>query len=181
MESPSGEVWTTRKDPRIWIMGMSFTVGRPATQGSGPAAEREGRQPCAIAQSARTVERQAVRNRPTSPAGREGTALLEAGAGLDAHDGPFGELPQRGGADVGAGAPDPGSDVVDEVLHAGPAGVEEHPGGRDAFLEEPFPGSVERAVGRGARGHGTRRRHAVALLVGPALLVEQHVAGALVR
>ena len=47
-------------------------------------------------------------------------------------------------AGVGAGRADPGADLVDEVLDAGPRRVEEHPRGGDALLVEPLAGPVER-------------------------------------
>src|SRR4051794_5920828 len=127
-----------------------------------------------------TARERITANGGRSPAGRERAALLETGAGLHADDGALGELLQGGRARVGAGAAHARRDVVEQVLDAGSLRVEVHPRGRDPLLEERFARAVEAAVTRGPGGHGTRRRHPVALLVGAALLVEHQVARALV-
>src|SRR4051812_49038710 len=113
-----------------------------------------------------------------SPARRQRAALLEARTRLDADHGPLRELRQAGRTRVRAGAAHARCDVVEQVLHTRAAGVEVHPRGRDALLEQALARAVERAVGARAGGDGTRRGHAVALLVRAALLVEEQVARA---
>ena len=115
-----------------------------------------------------------------SPATRQGVSLGEAGRGLHTERRALVELLERRGAGVGAGRAHAGADAVEQVLHARALGVELHARGRDALLEQPLAGAVERRVAARAGGDGALRRHAERLLVRRAVLVAQQVAGRLV-
>src|SRR3954452_22334667 len=62
-----------------------------------------------------------------SPAPGERATLVEAGRGLDPHDGSVVELLEAAGAGVGARRADACTDLVDEVLDAGAIRLEVHP------------------------------------------------------
>src|SRR6478609_417472 len=116
----------------------------------------------------------------TSPRLLERAALVEAGGGLDAHERTLAELREVGRTGVGAGRPDAGADLVDEVLDAGAVGVEVHPGGRDALFVEALAGAVVRRLLRRAVGDGAGRGHPERHLERAAVGVEHQVAGRLV-
>ena len=94
-----------------------------------------------------------------SPAGRQRAPLVEARCRLDADDRALVELRERRGAGVRAGGADARADLVDEVLDAGPLGVEVHPRRRDALLVEALAGAVVRRLRRGPVRHRARRGH----------------------
>src|SRR3954466_7585715 len=101
----------------------------------------------------------------SAPAGVERLALRVPGGALDADDGLLGELLEGVGARVGAGGADARDDRVDQVLDARTGRVEEHPGRRDALLEQRLAGPVVPRLLRRTVAHRTRRRHAERLLV----------------
>src|SRR6202012_1828940 len=92
----------------------------------------------------------------------------------------FAELGQGGGADVGAGAAHTGDDVVEKVLDPTTVGIKPHPGCRDPFFEQGFPGAVEGRITDSAGNHSALRRHAVALFVRTVVAVTHQVTGGFV-
>ena len=128
----------------------------------GPRAFMEKRAPCVqgslTSRSADGGPRPARRlggpNWPDGWAGRPGrgqrTALLVAGGALHADHGPLVQLGDGPGAGVGAGAADAGDDLVDDVLDARPLGIDVHPRGADALLEQLLAGPVELGLLAGA-------------------------------
>ena len=78
--------------------------------------------------------------RPSSPARAERPALFVSGRALDADHGPILELDDVRGSCVGACAPHPGHDLVDDVLDPWSLGIDVHPRRADALLEELLAG-----------------------------------------
>ena len=79
-------------------------------------------------------------------------ALGETGGRLDSEDRLLVQFGQVGRPDVGAGAAHPRRDVVEQILDAAAFGIQRHPGGGDALLEQRLAGPLETAVGGGAGG-----------------------------
>lgn len=75
----------------------------------------------------RVPTRSAANPGPRSPPGRQRPALGIAGRRLHPDHRTLGELGEVVGAGVRAGRPDPGADLVDEVLDPGARRVQEHP------------------------------------------------------
>src|SRR6478672_12174533 len=116
-----------------------------------------------------------------SPGGVQGASLGEARRALEPDDRSRVELLERARAGIRAAAPQPGDDLVDDVLDRGAQRVDVHSCGADALLEERLAGAVVRRVARRAAAHRARARHAEGLLVLTAVVVGVEVAGRLER
>ena len=89
-------------------------------------------------------------------------------------------LRQRTGSGVGARGADAGTDLVDQILHSRPNGIEIHPRRGDALLIEALAGSIERRFSRRPVGDRPRRGHPEGHFERAAVGVQQQVTRGLV-